>query len=126
MEIAVELGVAIPNHPGSLAHLSDMLRAADVNIEALFCSERSKDSTVYLVVDDPETAKLVLQKFGKVSATDVLALQAKNKPGAIAHIARMCAGASININHVYATSLGKEAMVYLAVDDIEKAKKVLK
>jgi hypothetical protein len=126
METAIELGVSIPNHPGSLAHLSDMLRAADVNIEALFCNERSKDSTIYVVVDDPETAKLVLQKLGDVSETEVLAIRAHNKPGTIAHIARMCAGEKINISHIYATSLGKEAMVYLAVDDLEKAKKVLK
>ncbi len=44
----------------------------------------------------------------------------------MAHIARMCAGAQINIHHIYATSLGKEAMCYLAVDDIEQAKRLLK
>lgn len=126
MKTAIELGVSIPNHPGSLAHLSDMLRAAGVNIEALFCSERSKDSSVYLVVNDPETAKIVLQKIGKVTEVEVVAILLKNKPGAIANLARTCAGAGVNINHIYASSLGKEAMVYLAVDDIEKAKKILK
>jgi hypothetical protein len=41
-------------------------------------------------------------------------------------VARVCAGAQVNIRHIYATSLGREAMCYIAVDDIEKAKKALK
>lgn len=126
MKVVTQLSIDIPNRPGSLAHISDMLRAADVNIEAIFCTETRKASAIHIVVDDPETAKIILRKIGSVGEEQVLAIQAKNKPGSIAHIARMCAGAGINIRHIYATSLGKEAMVYLAVDDIEKAKTVLK
>ena len=106
--------------------MSDMLRAADVNIEALFSTDGEKESVVHLIVDDTETAKLVLREIGKLTTTDVLAVKVKNTPGAIAHVARVCAGAQINIRHIYATSLGKAAMVYLAVDDLEKARKLLK
>ena len=106
--------------------MSDMLRAADVNIEALFCTDGEKTSVVHLILDDVETAKMVLRTIGDVTTTEVLAVKVKNRPGAIAQVARVCAGASINILHIYATSLGKEAMVYLSVDDIEKAKKLLK
>lgn len=126
MEIALQLSVSLPNSPGSLARMSDMLRAADVNIEALFCNEGESKTMVHVVVDDPETAKIVLRQLGDVEATDVVAYQVKNKPGAIADLARKCAGAGINIRHIYATSLGKEAMCYLEVDDMEKARKALK
>ncbi len=126
MKTALQLNVGIPNHPGTLARMSDMLRAADVNIEALFCSDGEKESVVHIIVDDVETAKMVMRELGSVTTTEVLAFKVKNSPGAIAHVARMCAGAKINIRHIYATSLGKEAMCYLAVDDIAKAKDVLK
>jgi hypothetical protein len=126
MKTAVQLNVTLPNQPGSLALMSDRLRAADVNIEALFCEEKGRESIVHVIVDDVETAKIVLKQVDHVTTTDVLSIKVKNSPGAIAQIARMCAGASINILHIYATSLGKEAMMYLAVDDLEKAKKVLK
>ncbi len=106
--------------------MSDMLRSADVNIEALFCTDGEKESVVHLIVDDVETAKMVLRDVGTVTTTEVLAIRLKNTPGSMANIARMCAGAQINIRHIYATSLGKEAMCYLAVEDMEKAKKVLK
>lgn len=126
MDTAIQLNITIPNQPGSLARMSDMLRAADVNIEALFSEEKGGESVVHVIVDDVETAKIVLKQADHVTTTEVLAIKVKNKPGAIAQIARMCAGANINIRHIYATSLGKEAMVYLSVDDLEKAKKVLK
>ena len=126
MKTAIQLSIDLPNNPGSLARMTDMLRAAEVNIEALFCNEGSSKTAVHCVVNDPETAKMVLREVGDVRATEVLAIPIKNKPGAIAHIARMCAGHQINIKHIYATSLGKDAMVYLAVDDIAKAKKSIK
>ena len=126
METAIEINVGLPNNPGALARMSDMLRAADVNIEALFCNDGEKTSVVHLILDDVETAKMVLRDIGEVTTTEVLAVKVKNKPGAIAQVARICAGAQINIRHIYATSLGKEAMVYLAVDEVEKAKKLLK
>jgi hypothetical protein len=81
---------------------------------------------IHLIVDDVETAKLVLRKVGNVTTTEVICIKTKNQPGAIANLARKCAGAQINIRHVYATSIGKESMVYLAVEDLEKAKKALK
>lgn len=126
MKTALQLNIAMPNHPGALARMSDMLRSADVNIEALFCSDGEKESMIHVIVDDVETAKMVMREMGNVTTTEVLALKVRNSPGAIAHIARMCAGAQINIRHIYATSLGREAMCYLAVDDIEKAKQALK
>ncbi len=103
-----------------------MLRAADVNIKALFCAQESEETNVHLVLDDPETAKIILRDIGEVRQTEVLAIPIKNKPGAIANIARICAGQQINIEHIYATSHGKDAMLYLDVSDIEKAKKALK
>lgn len=126
MKVAIELSIALPNHPGALARMSDMLRAADVNIEAMFCREDEKDTSVHLVVNDPETAKMILRQIGEVQEESVVAYTVKNKPGTIADLARKCAGAGINIRHIYASSAGKEAMCYLAVDDIEKAKKALR
>ena len=126
MTLETELTVLLPNHPGALARMSDMLRAADVNIEALYCREGIDSTMVHLVLSDAETGKIVLRQIDDVSEKPVIAYTVKNKPGAIADLARKCAGAGINIRHIYATAHGKEAMCYLDVDDIEKAKKALR
>lgn len=126
MVTVTQIDVQIPNRPGSLAQISDKLRAADVNISAINGIEGTPNCTLHLIVDDPETAKFVLQTQYKVGTTDVLAFKMKNTPGAIATIARACAAANINISNIYATSYGKEATVYVVVDDIEKARTHLK
>ncbi|MEQ1849184.1 MAG: ACT domain-containing protein [Candidatus Peribacteraceae bacterium] len=126
MKIVSQLSIGIPNSPGSLAHMTDMLRAADVNIDALFCTEGPQTTTVHLVTDDPETAKMVLGKIGPVSASDVIAFEMPNKPGSIAQVARKCAGAGINIRHIYATSTGKGATLYLSAEQVESAMNALK
>ncbi len=120
-----QLNIWIPNVPGELAKLTDKLRAADVNIDALsVTSINDKETIVHMIVDDMETAKIVLQPNLKVQTSDILVFRLKNEPGAIARISRMCAGGGLNIRQVYASTNGKEAMVYVGVDDIEKAKQV--
>jgi hypothetical protein len=126
MKIVSQLSIGIPNTIGSMAHMTDMLRAADVNIDALFCTEGVPTTTVHLVTDDPETAKMVLAKIGPVTTMDVISLDMPNKPGSIAHVARKCAGAGVNIKHMYATSTGKGATLYLATEQVQPAMNALK
>ncbi len=126
MKTALQISIGLPNNPGALARMSDMLRAAEVNIEALSCTEGPKETIVHIVVSDPETAKIVLAPLNAIEAREIIAYTVANKPGAIADLARKCAGGGINIRHIYATSLGREAMCYVDVDDLEKAKKVLR
>lgn len=122
----LQLNIWLPNVPGELAKLTDKLRAADVNIDAVFCTEKEKDSILHLIVDDIETAKIILKPYAKVTTSDVLTFEMKNKPGAIAHIARMCAGGNVNIRQIYATTSGKgkNSSVYVVLDDMEAGKKL--
>jgi hypothetical protein len=124
MTTATQINVTLPNGPGMLAKLCDLLRSADVNIEALFCTEETDHSVLHLVVDDTETAKIMLQPIGDVTTTTLLAFRLKNKPGAIAQVARMCAGAQLNIAEIYSTTSGKEATVYVSLDNVEKGLEV--
>ena len=127
MEAVLQLNIPVPNAPSSLAKVGDTLRAANVNILAICCTEGPSQTIIHIVVDDVETAKIVLKPFGKITTTKVLSFLIKNKPGAIASIGRALAGAHINIRYIYATTTGKEARVYVAVehDETEKALKAL-
>lgn len=126
MEPALQVTVAMPNVPSSLAKVGDKLRAAGVNIDAISCTEGPQQTLIHLIVDDPETAKLVLKDLGEVTMEHVLALKMRNKPGAIANIGRACAAMGVNIGMIYATTCGKEAMVYVAVGDVEQTMELLK
>ncbi len=121
MELDTQVNVSMPNVPSSLAKVGDKLRSSDVNISAITCTEGPDKTVIHLIVDDIETAKIVLKDLGTVTTTGVLAFKMKNKPGAIANIGRACAAAGINIGMIYATTCGKEAMVYVTVPDIKDA-----
>ncbi len=121
MDLATQVTVVMKNVPSSLAKVGDKLRASEVNIEAISCTEGRDSTAIHLIVSDPDTAKIVLRELGTVSALDVLALKMKNKTGAIADIGRALAAAGINIGSIYATTCGKEAMVYVTVLNADPA-----
>lgn len=125
MQIVQQVNIIMPNVPSSLAKVGDRLRSENLNIDAISCTENPP--VIHLIVDDPETAKLVLKELGPVTITPVIAFKVNNKPGVIAHIGRACAAVGVNITLIYATTFGKDAMVYVSVDDapdvLEKLKK---
>ena len=125
MTSVTQLTVVIPNAPGNLAKMTDLLRAAHVNISALSMMETGQQCKVHLILDDVETAKITLKMSYAVTAKEVLAFHIRNAPGAIASIGRACAGAGVNIQTLYSTATGKEAMVYVVVDDLGKAKEAV-
>jgi hypothetical protein len=126
--IVSQVNVVVSNVIGSLAALGDKLRAADVNINAISCTQGGSKTLVHLIVDEPEDAMMMLQPLYKVTTSEVFAFKMKNKPGSIASIARACAAADISIVNMYATTCGrgKDAIVYVIVDDIAKAREQMK
>lgn len=126
MRTDTQLNITVPNVPSSLAKVCDKLRSANVNIVAITCTEGEHQTIIHLVVDDLDTAKMALHGTGTVTTTDIIGFQMKNTPGMIASLGRACAAAGINIGNIYATTCGKEAMVYVTVDDIARAVELLK
>jgi hypothetical protein len=128
IQSVLQLNVKIQNAPSMLAKVGDKLRAADVNINAISCSEGNPHTIIHLIVDDPETAKIALSEIAQVHTKEVLVIQVKNDPGAIAFIGRACAVAGINIHNIYATTVGKgkESVVYVDVDNLPLAMEKMK
>jgi hypothetical protein len=127
MKQVVQLNITIPNSPSSLAKVCDKLRANEVNIEAITVTEGNPMTTIHLVVNDPETAKIVLREIGTVTETDAISLVVKNKPGAIAAVGRAFAAAGINIGKLYSTTTAKESAVVVTIEgNVQEALSLLK
>lgn len=123
METLTQVDVTVPNSPNSLALVSDALRAADVNIEAISCTQGKPNTTVHMVVDDAQAAKDALANVGDVVLTDVLEFEMKNEVGAVGNAARALGSSGVNVEYLYASSAKSRGstMVYMAVDDVPKA-----
>lgn len=127
-KIASQVNITMSNSPGSLARMTDALLGCNINIDAICCTEGSDNSTIHMITNDAEAAVAALTGMGKVSHTEVLAFSRKNNKGAIHNLTRRLAGLGINIRNVYATTHGKgtSSMVYIAVDNIEESKNILR
>ncbi|MBM4109438.1 MAG: ACT domain-containing protein [Phycisphaerae bacterium] len=123
MRKAVQLSVALDNTAGSLAALCGTLHRARVNIDAISVSDNTDCGWVRLLASPPQRARaaLVRAKY-TVSAQQVVALDAPNRPGELARICKKLARAGINVNYVYGSTPGADApTLVLGVSDAAHA-----
>ena len=123
------MAISLVNRPGMLAQICRALAGAEVNIHALTVIEVwGKNSTVRVVVSDPARAEEALAKSG-ISAmeTDVLMIEAENKPGALAMVAECLAAADVNIEYAYLSGneTSETSCMIVRPSDIDTAERVL-
>lgn len=120
--------VCLENKPGQLARLCKALARAKVNILAISVVDSVDSGLVRFVAESAAAARKALAK-AKINATtrDVLVVTLANEPGGLAEAAGRLAAAGVNIDYVYASTMRQceEALCVFAVDDNDKAAKVL-
>ncbi|OLC52795.1 MAG: hypothetical protein AUH85_15835 [Chloroflexi bacterium 13_1_40CM_4_68_4] len=126
--MAKELTISLPNKPGQLALLADTLGKAGVNITALSASTTGPKGVIRVVADEPGKAKRAL-KSAKIRVTgerDVLEVRLRNKPGALARVAKRLGKAKVNIDSAYLLAADrKRAVAAIGVKNMRAAKKAL-
>ncbi|HPY35418.1 MAG TPA: hypothetical protein PKY32_06450, partial [Smithellaceae bacterium] len=105
-----------------------ILDSEDISTKAVSAASTAKDSTVRLVVNDPDRAAAVLKSFNfNFEVTPVLAAEVPLHTGGMNAILKPLAKGDINIHYLYTTinRIGKETIVILGVDKPEEARKIL-
>lgn len=123
MRKAVQLSVALDNTAGSLAELCGVLRRARVNIDAVSIADNTDCGWVRLLASPPQKARAALVRAGyTVSAQQVLAVDAPNRPGELARICSRLARSGVNIKYVYGSTPGSDTpTLVLGVSDANLA-----
>lgn len=128
MEITTQLTAILPNRPGALADLLDILSDNEINVLALSVVDTAEHGLVRLVVDGPAEAQAALEQCGMpFGVSKILSVELPNAPGALGDLARRLAKGKINIDYVYGSALGagETAFALVGVSDIGKAASVL-
>lgn len=128
VQLATQLALFVENKPGALARLCDALNEAKINILALSTGDTVDHCVVRLVTSDTRKTLHLIEAHGCVVVeSQVLLIEAENKPGALATVARKLGDAKINIDYAYfATApLVKRGLLVLRVNNASKAMKVL-
>ncbi|MFQ5791024.1 MAG: hypothetical protein ACE5JI_11190 [Acidobacteriota bacterium] len=131
MPKATQLNIRLENKTGTLARLCRDLASHGVNLLALSAPEADyRNGPIRLLVANRELAENAISRAGYAfSVEEVLFLEIKNRPGALAKAVEKLARAGIHVRYAYATAYTKAhktaAVLAVKEQDLSKALKLL-
>ena len=130
MPTTTELNIKMEDRPGTLAKLARALADENVNIIGFqsFPSQEKGKGEAHLLVDNPVTARSVLDNQGlKYNETEVAKAKLPNRPGALARVTDRLGEANINIDYSYTAleSGTNDPVMIFGVKDAQRAASIL-
>jgi hypothetical protein len=129
METTKQLSVFLENKPGRLANLLRALAREKINVVALTIMDSHEHGILRLVTNDVPRTRQVLTGLNVThTEADVLAVDLRNQPGALAHVCEQLASEHVNIDYAYCSSGARNGRVVgiFKVSSMEKALRVLR
>ena len=125
MPISKELTIQIEDKRGTLGKCCRLLADGGVNIIAFQTFEREGQSLIRMVVDDPASAKRLLDADHiYYTETDVAQIVIPHRPSDLFHAASRLSEVQININYAYCGTDPASNMPLVIFGVIEVAKAV--
>jgi hypothetical protein len=128
METTQQVSVFLENKPGRLANVLSALAREKINVLALTVMDRHEHSVLRLVTNDMNKTVAVLKTLGTPFAdTEVLVVELRNQPGALARVCELLGAEHINIDYAYCSAAGRngKTLGIFKVSNSEKAMRVL-
>ena len=128
METTKQVSVFLENKPGRLAQVLLALAREKVNVVALTIMDSHEHSVLRLVTNDlPKTLQVLDGLNAQHTQSEVLVVDLRNQPGALARVCEQLATDHVNIDYAYCSSGGRNGKVFgiFKVSNLEKAQKIL-
>jgi len=128
MPTTKQVSVFLENKPGRLANVLSALARDKVNITALSVMDSHEHSVLRIVVNDvARTAQVLGALNAPYAQSEVLVVELRNQPGALAHVCELLGAEHINIEYAYCSSGGRNGKTVgvFKVSNTDKAMKVL-
>src|SRR3954451_7658110 len=120
----VDLVIDVDNAPGALSQVADAISDAGVNIAAVTCIGPGERAELHILVPHAEAAKhaLAISHVAVTREREVVVVEAEDRPGVLADLARKVARAGINLDLVYVATRNR---IVFGSDDLAGLRKVL-
>src|SRR5438067_117630 len=126
METTKQISVFLENKPGRLAQVLSALAREKINLRALAIMEHSGRGVLRMIAEDPARAARVLKQVGTpATEVEVLLVELKNQPGALARVCERLGAEHVNIDYCY-VSAGAPNGKTLGVFKVPNVKKVMR
>lgn len=121
--------VSLANRPGALSQVTQLLAAAQVNLEGVEVEVLGVNAFARFYSRDYERAERILRDAGYiVSTNDMLEVILSDEPGELARVCRILAEGKVNMESCFGSTLGtgaKKCRFFLRVDNLDRAYKLL-
>lgn len=119
-----DLVIQVENEPGALAKVAAAVSDAGVNLAAATCTRPGDTADLHILVKHPDAAKHALSISGLAvtGQREVVVVEAHDRPGELADLARRIAEAGINLDLVYVAT---GTRVVFGAEDIDALRDVL-
>lgn len=124
-----QISVFIENISGRLAEVTRLLSDAEINLRALTIADTADFGILRIIVDDPEKAVRLLESHTfTAKITEVIGVEVKDDPGALAEVLELFEKNDVNIEYLYVTLERKEdgAVVIFKVEDLDRGLDIVK
>ncbi len=120
----IDLVIHVDNEPGALASVAAAVSDAGVNLAAATCTGPAEKADLHVLVKHAEAAKRVLAIAGLtvVDEREVVVVDAEDRPGYLADLARRVAEAGVDLDLVYVAT---GTRIVFGAPDIEGLKAAL-
>lgn len=128
MPVTKEFTVQMEDRPGTLGTFCRALAERNINIMGFQSYPSAGKSEVHLVVDNPSTAKSVMDDQGvDYKQRDVAQIRFQNRPGELARAASLLGKADINIVYAFAgiDASTNAPLMFFGVADAAEAARIL-
>ncbi len=128
METAKQVSVFLENKPGRLANVLSALARDKVNLVAMTVMESNDQRVLRFVTSDlPKTVQVLRDLGTRHAENDVIVVELRNHPGALAHLCEQLAQEHINIDYAYCSAGGRNGKTFgiFKVSSTDKAMRLL-
>jgi hypothetical protein len=112
-----DLTISVANEPGALAKVTAAISDAGVNLAAATYAGSGDVADLHILVKHAEASRRVLEPAGLTvtEEREVVVVEAEDRPGVLADLARRVADAGVNLNLVYVAT---GTRIVFGADDI--------
>lgn len=120
------VAVFVENKPGVTARITRVLAEAGVNIRWVTIASTGPFGVMKFLVDQCEAALRALQGHGlTVSLVEVLAVEVKDRPGALHGVADALARRRVNVDNISGFVAHRRAVLVIETHHLDQARRAL-
>lgn len=125
-KIITQLSIFVNNEPGRLAGITKIIRETGVKVRAFNLAESAEFGILRAIVEDPEASYEKLKEKGIiVRKTDIIAISVQDAPDSFFKAADVMGKEGINIEYGYFYTGASGGVLFIRVDDTQKAVSIL-